>query len=433
MLINGNHNNQTVKLLKDTSQILFAGILGTLYIVVDQAFSSKISSDYFRADSFIAYYPMVFAFIAKVIGHSSVILIRKEPGSSLPYMVGGLSLSIISSSLFLLLIASTSSYFFHISSISHILGVSEFFLIQGIAGVFFCSSHVMRYMLIAKEKMPYILKVEILGNSFNFLGNFLFLYLLDNEAHAFIGFAITTLIVQTSTFLIYKRKLGVSILNKFLFKKAKSFLRRSKKIVTGDSIYMLLVTLSPLFFALIIQEKTTSSIVIAFNTGVTIYTFFSRPFISILLSGVSFISSNKEISIDDKLKVINKLSFFLLGVVLFLMVIFGYYVIVEMFNVKEYFWVTLIVIGLIFPLSLSVSSVCIIRISENNLTMAFSELVATYIIGMPIIYFFSNNENFIAIFIIGYFIPFLVNHIFYIWYSKDKKYKKAMLKFSSSS
>ena len=401
-----------IALLRDTWFVLVAGVLATFYVIIDQIAASHISVGYLKADAMIAYVAVFFVLLSKIVGHSLIILIKKNIGKN-AIARGAVLSSVFLSCLFLSFLLFFKEQYMDVAGIGHIEGVSHFYIFQSCAAALLCISHVVRYVLISRKNYSAILSAELVGNLINIIGNGVALHIGSSSAEKFVGLAVSSLVVQVLLFFYYGSK--VDLIKPRVFQDLSQFVSKGKRILGGDTVFMVLATASPFIITLMVQEKSTIYDLVAFSVGLNLYQLLSRPFFPLFISGTAYFLSQDEkvahLSAEKKIHEINRLSAAILLGVLFFLALFAEYIMEHYYHLEQSMDIVLVVLLLIVPLSLSLGRVCHLRSLEKTQTIALTESLFTYLLGMPLLWCLLDGGNTFQALLYGMFVPSVLRSI----------------------
>jgi Na+-driven multidrug efflux pump len=233
---------------------------------------------------------LAFVVVARIFGQSLLVYLPKSEDLQdrrrcfSGALLLGLALAVLAFLIFLTVIDLTPAVD---SSTTRI-----YFSLQSFAAIFMVFNLFQKFTLISQGRQRFMLAGEVIGNALNFAFNGLAFYAVTEAEHRFFGVAVATICSQLIVAIFY------AAINRELFQLRISYVRpywmKAKSFLRGESLSMLLLTFTPFFITMLLDEFGQTSLLVTYNFALKWSQFFSMPLLSLSMLGT--VDLSKRIS-----------------------------------------------------------------------------------------------------------------------------------------
>jgi len=375
---------------------IFAGYASKSYPLIDQIFSARISSGHLESQIFVAYIPYICTSFAMVIGYSVLVLLNKndQPDAQVRTLSGALLLAVAVGAIVSLPFVFWPSLL--TDFIGPVAGLTEYTILQALAGILLCSVSVFKYTCIAKRMPQKFLIAEVIGFCLNFFGNWISITFFKDSGTQFIGLAVSTLSVQFAMLLYYIQTFYSNLEMRITY--LPKFVSRARHMLAGDSAGILLFMSIPLAYTVLYKWLGNSELTAAYNIGFHMVALLSVPLYALNAIGTAWLSeclNKKNVRIwNIRQKAITWTAIGLMVIPILILLPLTKAGMEFIFGIEGdlNIWVAQVLLASLLLPCFTMSASCAIRVFENPKFLAWSRFVGTYIFGIPIFYFMISND-----------------------------------------
>lgn len=262
------------QLLTSQLHILFTTVFAGLNIIIDQVFTRRISKDHFDVELAVAYAPIFYILVSRVLGQTLLFNNSKTTNAMQIYFVFCAVVFTVLSQL--------GTTFLDAMHVRGIAGSYEYYLIYLVLGSLLGLNLMLKYVRVAKGQTKGLYHGEIFANLLNVAGNAIALKFFVAPENQLLGIGFASLIAQGCAFLFLKRNSGdifKDLMLKETWTETRQFFFETKKVWSWDLVLNVFHVVAPLTATFLLTRSFFSDMKVGFNVALGLLFILERPFV----------------------------------------------------------------------------------------------------------------------------------------------------------